>query len=115
MAISLAADAAIFGQDFGESVEFRVNGDTAARTITDANVYRDAVEDDADSPYAGHRAPTLQVGFRPTTADGVKASEVVPDVSMIKVAYPEGGTARWRSILRVLRSDPGYVMLEVKL
>lgn len=115
MTIDLAADAAIFGQDFGETIRFRANSDAEIRTITDANVYRDAIEDDSDAPFAGKRSPTLQIGVKPNAVTGIAASDVVDDVSLIKVAFPEGATPRWRPVLRVLSSDPGYVMLEVKL
>lgn len=113
MTIDLTADAGIFFTDFAQTVEFRGNADTEARSIS-ANVNRQQVEDDRELPYAGSRIPTIHIMARNDSTYGVLASEVEPEVSEIKVAFPEGATARWRQILRVLRSNAGCVLLEVK-
>lgn len=114
MPIDLAADSHVFTQDFAEPVRFRVDDEATPREIK-ANVNRQAVNDASEQPFAGTRPPTLHVMARNDADSGIVPSEVVDDVSEIEVAFPLGATPRWRSVLRILRQNPGCVLLEVML
>lgn len=113
MTLDLAADQSVFFADFGETVRFRANADATPRSIT-ANVNRQAVSDDQDAPFAGHRPPVIHVMARNSATTGIDPTEIVDDQSEVEVAYPVGGTSRWRRIIRTVRANTGCVLVEVQ-
>jgi len=111
--LDLSFDAAIFLGDFDEpGVQFRVSQSSDARDV-DAIVLRNPAQDDQDSPYSGTRQSPIQVRVANSTSNGINPSEINIDESQLLVSAVEGGTARWRTIKKILGQDSGMTLLEV--
>lgn len=117
LASAIVADAAMLVSpaDFGEAVRVREEPGAAARSVY-ATVNRQPVDDaeDTQQPYPGRRAPVIHVALRNHATLGMAAAAVRDNVSEVAVAYPLGGDARWRRVLRIVRHNPGVVVVEVQ-
>lgn len=113
--IDLAADSAVFTADFGESVKVEVAGD--APRVVQAVVNRTPFEDTADAPYAGHRRQPLHLLFRNGNPHGLTPSEARLETTKVRVAAVQGdkSSVRLRSISRIVKHNPGVVLVEVNL
>ena len=110
--VDLAADSAIFFNDFAESVRFRPDSARLDRTV-DAVLNRQPNEPDNVDPHEGHRSPVIHAMLRNDATNGVEPDEVEPNISELEIEMPLGGDKRWRKINRVLRQNAGCVLLEV--
>ena len=112
MTIDLAADNAIFVQDFAEAVSFRPTPEADSRQI-EAVPNRDSIDDGPGSPFAGQRQATMHWMVRNDATDGITPSQITEDESELQVASRVGDTPRWRPIQRILRQNKGCLLLEV--
>lgn len=112
MTLDIAADRDIFFNDFAESLRFRADSAATPQAIT-ANVNRQPVTNDNAAPMPGARRPLMHIMVPNGGDNGVAAASVVEDRSEIEVAYPKGGTARWRRVVRILRHNDATMLLEV--
>lgn len=115
--LDLAADSAVFMQDFAETVRFRAAPGGASPRSVRANVNRQPIDEansPGDSPTAGRRSPKLHVMLRNHASLGVLPTEIVADTSEIEVAYPLGAAVRWRRVLRIVKHNAGCLIVEVQ-
>lgn len=122
MPIDLAADAALM-TDFDEAVDFRVSPNATAREDLGAKVNRTELDaqgrEDSAGPFNARRQAVMHVMLRNHATAGVLPTEIVPRSSEVKVAYPQGAATeatglRWRRILRILKHNAGFVLVEVQ-
>lgn len=112
MTLDLTVDAPVLIADFGESIGFRLSDAGDTRGIT-GTVNRMPIEGDGAQPFDGHQSPRLHVLVKNHATEGVTPDEVVNDVSELNIGFPQGVTARWRKIIRVVNANAGAVLLEV--
>lgn len=106
----IAADAATFVNEFSESVVYRPFGGTA-RTIS-ALVNRFPPNQLPGVPEAS--LPSVVLTVRNNATTGISSTELDTGGDRLDVAIRYGETASTREIARLLKSDAGLVVIEVR-
>jgi hypothetical protein len=110
--LNLAADAHVFGNDFGESVDF-VPADGPERRLSGVNVER---EDFGliESRQSGTATPSLLIFVPNNSRTGVRRCDLDEGADKFRVSVGVGGTPSLRQIFRVVSEDNGMLAIALR-